>query len=185
MKLFGSWSKPKPVEEEAAFTQVDAAAQTFTPEAEKSVENMYGLNHKIMIVDDNPVVLKAFELKLKAYGFAVLTAVEGSAAVSLARHEHPDLIVLDLHFAPEVGSSGLQWSGFTIMQWMQRFNEAANIPVIIITSDDASKFREKAISAGAVACFQKPIEHEEFMIAVRRTLASKAAKAEAAKPKAA
>ena len=139
-------------------------------------ENSFGQNRKILIVDDNPVVLKAFELKLNASGFQVLTATDGSAAVNIARHEHPEIIVLDMHFPPDVGSSGLQWNGFTIMQWMHRFSEAANIPVIIISSDEVTKFQDKAAAAGAVACFQKPINHEEFLIAVRRTLGQAAAK---------
>lgn len=142
-----------------------------------SPENSFGQNRKILIVDDNPVVLKAFELKLKASGFQVLTAGDGSAAVSVARHERPDLIVLDMNFPPDVGSSGLQWNGFNIMQWMHRFTEAADIPVIIISSEDVTKFKDKAAAAGAVACFQKPINHEEFLMAVSRTLGQAAPKA--------
>jgi DNA-binding NtrC family response regulator len=63
---------------------------------------------------------------------------------------------------------------------MHRFQEAANIPVIIITSEDPAKFKEKAMAAGAVAFFQKPINHEEFLITVRRTLNQQAAKTQAA-----
>ena len=171
MKLFGNWRKetPPPVKEESAFVQGE------TPEP-VNPENSFGQNRKILIVDDNPVVLKAFELKLNASGFRVLTATDGSAAVNIARHERPELIVLDMHFPPDVGSSGLQWNGFTIMQWMHRFSEAADIPVIVISSDEVSKFKDKATAAGAVACFQKPINHEEFLLAVRRTLGQAAAK---------
>ena len=79
-----------------------------------------------------------------------------------------------------MGSSGLQWNGFTIMQWMHRFQEAANIPVIIITSDDPAKVKDKALAAGAVAFFQKPINHEEFLITVQRHLSQAAAKPKAA-----
>jgi two-component system cell cycle response regulator DivK len=175
LKLFGKWQKEAPpAKEETTFEQ--PATEAAAPEQDSSL----GQNRKILVVDDNPVVLKAFELKLKAVGFQVLTASEGSAAVSMARNERPDLIVLDINFPPEVGSSGLQWNGFNIMQWMHRFQEAANIPVIIITSEDPAKFKEKASAAGAVAFFQKPINHEEFLIAVRRTLGQSAAKPQAA-----
>lgn len=172
MKLFGNWRKEPPpvIKEETAFLQGDTTEPV-------NPENSFGQNRKILIVDDNPVVLKAFELKLKASGFQVLSATDGSAAVSVARHERPDLIVLDMHFPPDVGSSGLQWNGFTIMQWMHRFSEAANIPVVIISSDEVSKFKDKAAAAGAVACFQKPINHEEFLMAVGRALGQAAPKA--------
>lgn len=171
MKLFGKWRKETdaPVaKEEPAF--VNGATTSEEPKHDTSL----GQNRKILVVDDNPVVQRAFELKLKAMGFQVLIAGDGSSAVSTARNEHPDLIVLDINFPPEVGSTGLQWNGFNIMQWMQRFQEASSIPVIIITSEESPKFKEKALAAGAVAFFQKPINHEEFLLAVRRTLASTA-----------
>lgn len=176
MKLFGRWQKEPAAaaREEPAFEHAPAPAPAAKP------DTSLGQNRKILVVDDNPVVLKAFELKLNALGFQVITASDGSSAVSIARHERPDLIVLDINFPPDVGSSGLQWNGFNIMQWMHRFQEAANIPVIIITSEDPAKFKEKAIAAGAIAFFQKPINHEEFLIAVRRTINQQAAKTQAA-----
>ena len=78
--------------------------------------------------------------------------------------------MLDINFPPEVGSTGLQWDGFNIMEWMRRFREVAEIPVIIITSGDPIKFRARAMASGAAAFFQKPINHEEFLIAIRRIL---------------
>jgi two-component system, OmpR family, KDP operon response regulator KdpE len=166
LKLFGKWTKeePKKVAEEAPFS-------SGTPVA-VAAEAGIGQNRKILVVDDNPVVLKAFELKLKALGFTVLTATEGASAVSTARQQQPDLIVLDINFPPDVGSSGLQWNGFNIMQWMQRFQEAASIPVIVITGGDPSVYKDRALAAGAAAFFQKPINNEEFLITVRRLLGS-------------
>jgi two-component system, OmpR family, KDP operon response regulator KdpE len=175
MKLFGKWRKenPTPVDEQAAFEPTSGS-----PVAK--VDSSLGQNRKVLVVDDNPVVLKAFELKLQNLGFQVLSCSDGSSAVSAARNEQPDIIVLDINFPPDVGSSGLQWNGFTIMQWMHRFQEAANIPVIIITSDDPAKVKDKALAAGAVAFFQKPINHEEFLITVQRHLSQAAAKPKAA-----
>src|SRR5579871_1175002 len=163
MKMFGKWQKEKeaPQPEQAAF-----GSEEVNPSDVGSVASL-GQNRKILVVDDNQVVLKAFDLKLKAVGFQVLTAQDGATAVSLARAERPDVIVLDISFPPEVGSSGLQWDGFNIMQWMQRFQEVAGTPVIIITGGDPDKFKAKALAAGAAAFFQKPINHEQFLIAVR------------------
>jgi CheY-like chemotaxis protein len=162
MKLFGNWRKDSLPKEDLPFAEGSGA--------DKKVQLLIGKNRKILVVDDNPVVLKAFELKLKSLGFTVITASEGSVAVSTARQEKPDIIVLDINFPPDVGSSGLQWDGFNIMQWMRRFQEAANIPVIIITSGDPEKLRDRALAAGAVAFFQKPINNEEFLVTVRRIL---------------
>jgi CheY-like chemotaxis protein len=169
MKMFGKWRQEpvKPQKEVLPFGTGETPAASAVAEA---AQPTLGQNRKILVVDDNPVVLKAFELKLKALGFNVLTASDGAVAVSTARHEKPDLIVLDINFPPDVGSSGLQWDGFNIMQWMHRFQEAAGIPVIIITSGEPEKFKERALAAGAVAFFQKPINNEEFLLTVRRIL---------------
>ena len=166
MKLFGSWRKePAPAPEESAFTPDMQPSM-----AGKSADVSIGAGRKILVVDDNLVVLKAFELKMQSLGFIVFTANDGSAAVSCARQEKPDVIVLDVNFPPDVGSSGLQWDGFNIMQWLKRFQEAAHIPVIIITSGDPEKLKAKAIGCGAVAFFQKPINNEEFILTLRRVI---------------
>jgi len=167
MKMFGSWQKDKDKEPKAP--EVPAFGDSPT-EANAGERSSLGQNQKILVVDDNQVVLKAFEMKLNSLGFQVLTARDGASAVSLARQEKPDLIVLDINFPPDVGSSGLQWDGFNIMQWMQRFQEVASTPVIIITGGDPAKLKAKAIAAGAVAFFQKPINQDEFIMAVRRAL---------------
>jgi hypothetical protein len=89
MKLFGKWQR-----DEAPAGDDKPAFAADTPILP------IGKNRKVLVVDDNPVVLKSFELKLKASGFDVLTATEGAAAVSLARQTKPDLIVLDINFPP-------------------------------------------------------------------------------------
>jgi len=163
MKLFGKWRKEAPVQDPFA-----AAAQTAA--AALAAQTSEGANGTILVVDDNPVVLKAFDLKLKSIGFKVITATDGSSAVSTARQEKPNVIVLDINFPPDVGSTGLQWDGFSIMEWMRRFKEVADIPVIIITSSDPEKFKERALAAGAVGFFQKPIDHEEFLATVQKVI---------------
>ncbi len=168
MKLFGKWRKGSPKADDTFAEEPSAPAAPA-----KGGQDLIGQDRKILVVDDNEVVLKAFEMKFKALGFQVFKATDGAAAVSCARHEKPDVIVLDINFPPEVGSSGLQWDGFNIMQWMQRFKEVAEIPIIIITSGDPEKLRNRAMAAGAVAFFQKPINHEELLVSVRRTLRPK------------
>ena len=179
MKMFGSWRKePPPIQGEQVPFASDESAKTA-----KSNDNgqPIGQNRKLLVVDDNQVVLKAFEMKMRSLGFQVFTATDGSGAVSVARQERPDLIVLDINFPPDVGSSGLQWDGFNIMEWMRRFREVAEIPVIIITSGEPVKYKARALAGGASAFFQKPINHEEFLIAIRRILGqNKAVQAPAA-----
>ena len=132
-------------------------------------------------MDDNAVVVKTFELKLKSCGFEVTTtSSEGSAVLNTARQVQPDLIVLDINFPPDVGSSGLQWTGFNIMQWLGRFREVAFIPVIIITSGDPEKYKARSLAAGAADFFQKPIDFDEFLAAIDRVMKRKSNPAEPA-----
>lgn len=171
MKLFKKWLKGSAPE--GRKDDHSSAFAEETPARESNGQNLIGQDRKILVVDDNEVVLKAFELKFSALGFEVFKATEGAAAVSCARHEKPDVIVLDINFPPDVGSSGLQWDGFNIMQWLQRFKDVANIPVIIITSGDPEKLKTRALDSGAVAFFQKPINHEELLVSIRRSLQPK------------
>src|SRR6185436_18936059 len=80
---------------------------------------------KILVVDDSPIILKTLSMKLKSRGYDVLTAEDGSVAVSTARREKPDLILLDITFPPDVGhGGGVPWYGFLIMNWLMRMDEA-------------------------------------------------------------
>src|SRR5438552_130966 len=85
---------------------------------------------KILVVDDSAIIRKTLSMKLKASGYEVLTAEDGSVAVSTARRERPDLILLDISFPPDVAhGGGVPWDGFLIMGWLKRMDEAKDIPI--------------------------------------------------------
>lgn len=123
---------------------------------------------KILVVDDNEVILKTVSLKLQGAGFQTFTALDGSEAVAAARKEIPDLILLDINFPPTV--AGVPWDGFLIMDWFHRLDSAKKIPIIIITGLDDMKNKERATSGGAVAFFHKPINHDDLLKVIRATL---------------
>ena len=126
---------------------------------------------RILIADDNIVILKALSIKLKSKGYEVRTAMDGSTAVSCVRRERPDLIILDINFPPDVAhGGGIMWDGFLILDWLRRLDEARETPVIFITGEEGADFRERALSKGAVAFFQKPIDQEELLHVVHDTV---------------
>lgn len=126
---------------------------------------------KILVADDNIIVLKTLSIKLKSEGYEVRTAMDGSTAVSCVRRERPDLIILDINFPPDVAhGGGISWDGFLILEWLRRIDEARDTPIIFITSGESARFREKALSAGAVAFFQKPVDQEEMLNVIRHTV---------------
>ena len=89
------------------------------------------LQKKLLVVDDNEVIVKTISVKLQSAGFQVFSASDGAEAVSLVRKEKPDLILLDLGFPPDIG--GVPWDGFRIMEWLRRVDESKKIPIIVIT----------------------------------------------------
>ena len=121
-----------------------------------------------MVVDDNEIILKTISLKLQGAGYQVVTALDGSEAVAAARKERPDLVLLDISFPPDV--DGVPWDGFRIMEWFHRLDASKKIPVIVITGSEEPKTKERATAAGAVAFFQKPLEHDYLLKVVRATL---------------
>ena len=123
---------------------------------------------KILVVDDNEIIIKTISLKLQGAGYQVITAMDGAEAVAAARKENPDLILLDISFPPDVTS--VQWDGFRIMEWFHRLDAAKRIPVIIITGSEDLKLKERANSSGAVAYLQKPLEYDQLLKVVRATL---------------
>lgn len=133
---------------------------------------------KILIVDDNPVILATLETKLKSAGYEVLTAVDGTQAVSVARKSKPQLILMDISL-PEEAVAGVQWDGFKIIEWLRRVEEAKDIPVIVITGGDPQKYKDRSLALGAIAFFQKPIDSKELLEVVKKTLASATNKATA------
>ena len=126
---------------------------------------------KILIVDDDAVVRRALKLKLNSNGYDILNAVDGSEAVSVARREQPNLIILDITFPPDVAhGGGVPWDGFLIIDWLRRLEEAKDIPIVVITGSAAEKFKQQALAKGAVAFFHKPVNDAELLAVVQQTI---------------
>lgn len=130
---------------------------------------------KVLVVDDDRVVVTALTLKLKANNYDVVTAADGAAAVAAVRKEKPDLILLDINFPADPGS-GLQ-DGMGILTWLKRLDELGRIPIVVITSGDRTRYEAKARAAGAAAFFQKGSDHEELVAIIRETLGENPASA--------
>ncbi len=125
---------------------------------------------KILIVDDDEVILKTVKRKLEDVGYRVATAKDGAEAISVARMEKPDLILLDITFPPDV--AGIPWDGFRLMEWLNHVNGWKKTPIIIITGDQEMKQKERALAGGAVAFFHKPISHDDLIKVIHATLTS-------------
>jgi CheY-like chemotaxis protein len=133
---------------------------------------------KILVVDDNPVIVRTLSLKLTSAGYDVVSATDGSEAVSAVRKEKPNLILLDIAFPPDVAhGGGVPWDGFLIIEWLRRIEEAKSIPVIVITGSETEKYKERALALGATAFFQKPVDNDGLLDVITKTLNEGALKA--------
>lgn len=126
---------------------------------------------KILVVDDNRVILKTISMKLKASGYETFMAEDGSEALGIVRREHPDLILLDINFPADVAhGGGVSWDGFLIIDWLRRGESGWNTPFIVVTGAESPEIKQRALAAGAVAFFQKPVNNAELLSAIQRTL---------------
>ena len=125
---------------------------------------------KILVVDDNPIILSVLSSALKPRGYEVFTAVDGPAAFTVVLQEQPDLILLDIFFPPDIFQSGNTWDAFLIMHWLQRMGgpQASRTPVFVISGAEPGEFRDRCLAAGAVYYFQKPIKMPELLDAVQQ-----------------
>lgn len=125
-------------------------------------------NKTVLVVDDDPVFLKATSMRLESEGYDVLTANEGSEAIQQARKKRPDAMVLDIDLSRDI--SGVPWDGFTVIEWLNRFDNLKTIPVVIATNGDASKYSSKAFKSGATAFFHKRMEAGQLVTLVERSI---------------
>ena len=126
---------------------------------------------KILIVDDSVIILKTLTTKLRAAGYQVFTAIDGSEAVSTVRRDRPDLILLDINFPPDVShGGGVAWDGFLIMNWLRRMEEAISTPIIIISSTDPAASKERCAAVGVSGFFKKPLNSEDLLNAISEIL---------------
>src|SRR6185312_16318556 len=109
----------------------------------------------VQIVDDNPDNLYVLERILRVHGHTVRVADSGSAALTMAEAEMPDLILLDLMMP------GMD--GFAVLERLKAKPALTDIPVIILTaSDHDSSHIARALSMGANDYTFKPIDHIEL-----------------------
>ena len=117
---------------------------------------------KILVVDDDPDLVRAMRLRLRANNYEVTTASDGYTAIASAQKERPALIILDLGLP--VGD------GFVVLDRLQNIDSLSSVPVIVLSARDPQSNEERALKAGAAAFFQKPADNDELMTAIRLSL---------------
>lgn len=111
---------------------------------------------KILIVDDEPQIVRALVTNLEVRGYEVETASSGEEAVELAAVCHPDLLILDL------GLPGI--SGIEVIEAVRAWS---TVPILVLSVRDAERAKVEALDAGADDYVTKPFGIEELLARVR------------------
>jgi len=120
------------------------------------------MGKKILIVDDNPNVLKLLNISLSKAGYEIVEAENGEVAFEVANREIPDLIISDIMMP--------QMDGIELC-WMIRENSKVPlVPFIFLTSFDDSEMEIRGFRAGADEYLNKPIDRKELLERVAELL---------------
>jgi two-component system alkaline phosphatase synthesis response regulator PhoP len=113
----------------------------------------------ILVVDDEPKIVKQARDYLENSGFRVVAAGDGQTALAAARHERPDLVVLDLNL-PEM-------DGLDVCRALRR---ESDVPIIMLTARVAETERLIGLELGADDYITKPFSPRELVARVRAVL---------------
>jgi two-component system alkaline phosphatase synthesis response regulator PhoP len=117
------------------------------------------MNGMILIVDDEPRIVKQARDYLEKGGFRAIAAGDGKTALAIARHERPDLIVLDLNL-PEM-------DGLDVCRALRR---ESDVPIIMLTARVEETDRLIGLELGADDYITKPFSPRELVARVRAVL---------------
>jgi DNA-binding response OmpR family regulator len=129
-------------------------------------------NKKIMIVEDDLDVREGMHVRLRANSYDTVFAADALTAVSEARKQLPDLIILDLGLPAG--------DGFVVMERLKKIPALAVIPIIVVSARDVRANQHRAVKAGARAFLQKPVDNAELLAVIRQALGEPAQPVEAA-----
>ena len=112
----------------------------------------------ILVVDDSLVNLAALNEILEQQGFAVLLANSGQRAITVAKENRPDLILLDVVMPG--------WDGYETCTQIKANSKLSNIPILFISGLGDTQNKIKAFQAGAVDYVSKPFQNDELFARV-------------------
>ena len=119
---------------------------------------------KVLIVDDEPILVETIEYNLRKAGYETITATDGETALVRVREEHPDLIVLDL-MLPKI-------SGWEVCHALRRdasYSSRAT-PILMLTARSEESDKERGLEMGADDYLVKPFGMRELVARVRALL---------------
>ncbi|NOZ29884.1 MAG: response regulator transcription factor [Chloroflexi bacterium] len=117
------------------------------------------MSDKVLVVEDEPILVETLTYNLRRQGYEVLTAMDGLSALNLARQERPDLIVLDL-MLPKL-------DGLEVCRILR---QEMSIPILMLTARADEVDRVVGLEMGADDYLTKPFSMRELLARVKALL---------------
>ena len=120
------------------------------------------VKRQILVVDDEPDLVRMVTLRLEAAGYEVLVAMDGEEALTKARAEKPDLILLDL-MLPKL-------SGYEVCKRLKEDSRFQQIPILLFTARKSGTEEKQMPECGADGAIYKPYDPQELLETIRSQL---------------
>jgi two-component system KDP operon response regulator KdpE len=114
---------------------------------------------RVLVVDDEPPILRALGTNLRARGYAIDLAATGEEALTLAARHRPDAVILDL------GLPGM--SGIEVIDGLRGWT---SVPILVLSARGAERDKVAALDAGADDYVTKPFGMDELLARLRASL---------------
>jgi two-component system, OmpR family, KDP operon response regulator KdpE len=111
---------------------------------------------RILIADDDPQILRALKVTLRARGYEIFTAGDGAEALGMAAQHHPDLVMLDLGM-PKL-------DGVEVIQGLRGWTQ---VPILVVSGRTDAADKVDALDAGADDYVTKPFAIDELLARIR------------------
>ncbi|MGW5876786.1 response regulator [Nocardiopsis terrae] len=113
----------------------------------------------ILVVDDDPRLLRTLDLNLRARGYTALLSDTGERALRLVAHHRPDLVLLDLGLP--------KMSGLDVIRGLRGWTE---VPIVVLSGRDTEPMKVQALDLGADDYVVKPFGMDELFARVRASM---------------
>jgi CheY-like chemotaxis protein len=118
--------------------------------------------NRILICDDDPVILRLLQVNLELEGYDVLLAQHGQQAIEVATAEKPDLIILDI-MMPRL-------DGYQTAERLRSQDETRAIPIVFLSARAQQSDIDRGRTFGVQAYLTKPFDPSELLDVVERIL---------------
>ncbi len=126
------------------------------------MEFFFAMPATILVLEDSPTTLQFLALSLLQHGFKVLTAPDGVEGLLKLANNNVDLVVTDINMP--------RMDGLSFIRKVRSSPEYADLPILIVSTENESKNLRRADEAGADAYLVKPVSAQQLVQEVERLL---------------